>query len=153
MRAQGIEEADIDLNVVFSGTMTFLYRMMFILYAESLDLLPVSEERGYGEYSLYTLKRDLARAGGENETEAPDKLKKHYTTKSTTIYERLKLLFGVIDKGSADLNMPTYNGGLFSTRDTGGAVPRRSTRSPTNSWRSAWIGWPVTRTTKPRSWS
>ncbi|MCC6615298.1 MAG: Eco57I restriction-modification methylase domain-containing protein [Anaerolineae bacterium] len=120
MRAQGIKETDIDLNVVFSGTMTFLYRMMFILYAESLDLLPVSEERGYGEYSLYVLKRDLARVGGENETDAPDLLKKHYTTKSTTIYERLKLLFGVIDQGSADLNMPTYNGGLFSAENESG---------------------------------
>jgi hypothetical protein len=125
MRSQGVKAEDVDLNLVFSGTMTFLYRMMFILYAESLDLLPVSEERGYGEYSLYALKRDLAQVGGEAEADSPDKLKKHYTTKSTTIYERLKLLFGVIDKGSADLNMPTYNGGLFSAENESGLFLER----------------------------
>jgi Alw26I/Eco31I/Esp3I family type II restriction m6 adenine DNA methyltransferase len=120
MQAQGMKATQIDLDLVFSGTMTFLYRMMFILYAESLDLLPVSEERGYGEYSLYALKRNLAKIGGEAEADAPTKLKKHYTTKSTAIYERLKLLFGVIDKGSAELNMPTYNGGLFSAETDSG---------------------------------
>lgn len=125
MRAQGVKAEEIDLDLVFSGTMTFLYRMMFILYAESLDLLPVSEERGYGEYSLHALKRDLVRVGGEAETDSPERLRKHYTTKSTTIYDRLKLLFGVIDKGSADLNMPTYNGGLFSAENESGLFLER----------------------------
>jgi hypothetical protein len=120
MRGQGVKEADINLDGVFSGTMTFLYRMMFILYAESLELLPVTDERGYGEYSLYALKRDLARVGGENETDAPELLKKGYSAKSTAIYERLKTLFHVIDKGSENLNMPTYNGGLFSAENDAG---------------------------------
>jgi len=120
MRAQGVKETEIDLDLVFSGTMTFLYRMMFILYAESLDLLPLNEERGYGEYSLHTLKRELARIGGENETDAPDLLRRHYTTKSTALYDRLKVLFQVIDKGAEDLNMPTYNGGLFSAENASG---------------------------------
>ncbi len=120
MRGQGIPEADIDLDVVFSGTMTFLYRMMFILYAESLDLLPVNQEHGYGEYSLYALKRDLARFGGAIEVETVERLKNRYKPASTTIYERLKMLFRVVDKGSIELNMPTYNGGLFSAENESG---------------------------------
>ncbi len=120
MRTQGVKEADIDLDVVFTGTMTFLYRMMFILYAESLELLPVSEVPGYGDYSLYRLKRELAEQGGENEANAPNLLRKHYANKSTSMYERLKVLFGAIDQGSADYNMPTYNGGLFSSENDSG---------------------------------
>jgi len=120
MRAQGVSEADIDLDAVFAATMTFLYRMMFVLYAESLDLLPVSDEKGYGEYSLHNLKQELKRAGGENETDAPDLLRKRYTTKSTEKYERLKKLFTLIDRGDAEYNMPTYNGGLFSAENDSG---------------------------------
>jgi very-short-patch-repair endonuclease len=113
LRAQG--ETDPDLDRVFSATMTFLYRLMFILYAESLELLPVSEEKGYGEFSLYRLKRELEREGGKNEANAPGLLEKHYNRKSTDLYENwLRPLFRVIDQGNEQLNMPTYNGGLFS---------------------------------------
>src|SRR5262249_52841824 len=36
------------------------------------------------------------------------------------LYDRLKALFTVIDQGSDELNMPTYNGGLFSPETDGG---------------------------------
>ena len=41
---------------VFNGTLTLLYRLLFLLYAESRDLLPVKEVRGYWERSLTKLK-------------------------------------------------------------------------------------------------
>ncbi len=44
------------LEPFFNGTLTFLYRLLFLLYAESRDLLPVREERGYYPRSLETLK-------------------------------------------------------------------------------------------------
>ena len=57
MRAKGISDLDdAALATVFSGTMTFLYRLMFILYAESLELLPLQDVRGYGERSLDRMK-------------------------------------------------------------------------------------------------
>jgi hypothetical protein len=114
MRAQGVAEADIDLDAVFSGTMTFLYRLMFVLYAESLELLPLNEVRGYNEHSLRLMKDEIKNVGGTIVDESPDKLKAHYKTNNTTLYTRLRVLFDVIDKGSDELNMPTYNGGLFS---------------------------------------
>src|SRR6266508_1746010 len=98
------------LEEVFSGTMTFLYRLMFLLYAESLELLPVNEANGYHELSLYQMKRDIAEAGGTLLDQSPDRLSKQYTTGSTALYERLKALFAVIDQGSDELNMPSYNG-------------------------------------------
>jgi hypothetical protein len=35
------------LNTLYQGTLTLLYRLLFLLYAESRDLLPVKEVRGY----------------------------------------------------------------------------------------------------------
>ncbi|MCB9451455.1 MAG: Eco57I restriction-modification methylase domain-containing protein [Anaerolineaceae bacterium] len=120
MRAQGVQEADIDLDVVFSGTMTFLYRLMFTLYAESLELVPINEVRGYREHSLYRMKYEIAAAGGTVLDQLPDKLKAQYKTNSTNLYARLSELFTVIDAGSDELNMPTYNGGLFSQETDSG---------------------------------
>ncbi|NJL54205.1 DUF559 domain-containing protein [bacterium] len=118
MRAQGVTE--LDLDAVFSGTMTFLYRLMFVLYAESLELLPVNEANGYRQLSLYRLKDEIARAGGNVEDTAPEMLAAHYSDTSTDLYTRLKELFHVIDDGSDQMNMPTYNGGLFSVETDGG---------------------------------
>jgi hypothetical protein len=120
MRTQGVQEADIDLDVVFSGTMTFLYRLMFTLYAESLELVPMNEVRGYREHSLYRMKHEIAAAGGTVLDQSPDKLKAQYKANSTTLYARLSELFTVIDAGSDELNMPTYNGGLFSQETDSG---------------------------------
>jgi hypothetical protein len=122
MRAGGVSDFDAaTLATVFSGTMTFLYRLMFVLYAESLELLPLHEVRGYREHSLYRMKHEIAEAGGTVLDVSPDKLGQQYTIASTALYDRLKTLFTVIDAGSDDLNLPTYNGGLFSPETASGA--------------------------------
>src|SRR5262245_45145641 len=121
MRAKGVSDLDdAALATVFSGTLTFLYRLMFILYAESLELLPVHEVHGYREHSLYRMTHEIAGVGGTVLDEASDKLGKHYKTGSTELYDWLKALFTVIDQGSDELNMPTYNGGLFSQETDSG---------------------------------
>ncbi len=132
MRAKGISDLDdAALATVFSGTMTFLYRLMFILYAESLDLLALHDVRGYGEHSLDRMKHEIADAGGTLLDASPDKLGNEYKSDSTALYERLQALFTLIDQGSDELNMPTYNGGLFSQETDSGqflatyAIPDR----------------------------
>lgn len=102
------------LDETYRATLTFLYRLMFILYAESLSLLPVNEARGYGALSLARLKRELAEVAGKVEDEAPARLQKHYRDDSTALYTQLQQLFQAIDAGDAGLNLPLYNGGLFS---------------------------------------
>ncbi|MFQ5595761.1 MAG: DNA methyltransferase, partial [Anaerolineae bacterium] len=125
------ETLGVSLDETFAATMTFLYRLMFILYAESLELLPVYEERGYGEWSLYRLKKELAEAAGTVEDEAPERLAQVYGTNATELYERLRLLFQAIDAGDRSLNLPMYNGGLFSDETAEGrflaqhAIPDR----------------------------
>lgn len=50
------------LNTVYQGTLTLLYRLLFLLYAESRDLLPVKDVRGYYEASLTKFKQAVAEA-------------------------------------------------------------------------------------------
>src|SRR5205807_7087199 len=109
-------ERNHQLEPFFSATLTFLYRLLFLLYAESRDLLPVREVRGYHEKSLERLKRQVAEKAGTIEDQAPAKLKLAYNDLSTTFYDRLQELFDAVDKGDAALNVPVYNGGLFMTR-------------------------------------
>ena len=104
------------LEPFFSATLTFLYRLLFLLYAESRDLLPVREARGYHEKSLERLKRQVAEKAGTIEDQAPRKLKVAYTDLSTALYDRLQELFNAVGQGDAALNVPVYNGGLFMTQ-------------------------------------
>ncbi|GAC1299422.1 MAG: hypothetical protein NVSMB27_39480 [Ktedonobacteraceae bacterium] len=103
------------LEPYFTGTLTFLYRLLFLLYAESRDLLPVRQERGYYKYSLEQLKQRIASQAGELNDRVPANLNNVYSVSDTTMYDDLQHLFAAVDKGDAALNMPIYNGGLFMT--------------------------------------
>jgi hypothetical protein len=106
------------LDTIYQGTLTFLYRLMFLLYAESRDLLPIKEVRGYWEVSLNKLKWEIADRAANILDEAPDRLRKAYRADSYDLYGGLNRLFQVIDQGDANLNVPRYNGGLFITKPT-----------------------------------
>lgn len=103
------------LDLIYQGTLTFLYRLMFLLYAEARDLLPVKEERGYWLVSLQRLKEEIADKAIIIVDEAPDKLRKAYRADGTELYDRLSQLFRIIDLGDLNCNVPRYNGGLFLT--------------------------------------
>lgn len=103
------------LNQVFQGTLTILYRLLFVLYAESRDLLPVKEFHGYGQKSLKLLKEEIAGNAKELEGWRDGQLGKAYSAKGDSLYVRLMALCAVIDKGDRALNVPMYNGGLFMT--------------------------------------
>lgn len=101
---------------VFQGTLTFLYRLLFLLYAESRGLLPVKEERGYWENSITRMKEEIENRAGKLVEEAPGRLSKAYSDYSTVLYDRLLELFRHIDQGSREMNVPLYNGGLFISK-------------------------------------
>ena len=103
------------LDQVFQGTLTILYRLLFVLYAESRDLLPVKEFHGYGQKSLKLVKEEIAGKAGELEERRDEYLNKVYTAKEDSLYRRLMELCAVVDKGDSALNVPMYNGGLFMT--------------------------------------
>jgi hypothetical protein len=116
IRAQNGSGADLSppaLQAVFRGTLTLLYRLLFLLYAEARDLLPVKEARGYFEVSLTRLKQEVAEVAGSIADEVEGRLKRQYGADSYALYGRLVHLFAVVDKGEPALNVPVYNGGLF----------------------------------------
>ncbi|NTV63687.1 MAG: N-6 DNA methylase, partial [Oscillochloris sp.] len=101
------------LDTVFRGTLTFLYRLLFLLYAESRDLLPLRSARDYQAVSLTSLKTEIARKAGTILDEVPTTLKQSYSDQETRLYDQLRTLFTVVDRGDPVRNVPLYNGGLF----------------------------------------
>ena len=77
-----------------------MYRIWFLLYAESRDLLPARDER-YAPLSLTSLRTGLD--GMELEPDAGD------------CWKRVLKLFRGIRAGSPKHNLPQYNGGLFQS--------------------------------------
>ncbi len=87
------------------AALIFLYRLLFVLYAEDRDLLPVNDER-YDDYGLRKrLRDDIARRMAEGDT---------FSALATNYYDRLLNLFRIIDKGDPSIGLPPYNGGLFA---------------------------------------
>lgn len=106
-----------ELSDIFQATLTLLYRLLFLLYAEARDLLPIRESP-YGAASLKKIKEEVAEHAGVAESAVTDRLSKAYDRKSNELYDRLVGLFRVIDEGDNRPNVPCYNGGLFITRPT-----------------------------------
>jgi len=92
---------------IFKGCLTLLYRMLFLLYAESRNLLPI-EEDSYNKVSLSKLRKDI---DNDIRTSGLDKMSK----RSYVYWARLEGLSGIIANGDSTLNVPVYNGGLFET--------------------------------------
>lgn len=115
--ARGVKElSQAELDGVFHGTLTFLYRLLFILYAEARNLLPAKELRGYHNISLANIKKMVADKLGEMAYDSRDLLKETpFSADSTALYDSLQSLFKAIDAGEPSMNVPAYNGGLFMT--------------------------------------
>lgn len=82
---------------------TFLYRLLFVLYAEDRHLLPTDDER-YDDYSLRRLRQEV-----ERRLDAGDVL----STRARAYEQRLRDLFAAIGEGDASIGLPPYDGGLF----------------------------------------
>ncbi len=104
-----------ELDTIYHGTLTLLYRLLFLLYAEARDLLPVREVRGYWEASLTRIKREIAEHAEDIEDQVEGRIKYAYRHDTYVLWERLQRLFTIVDRGEAALNVPFYNGGLFLT--------------------------------------
>ncbi|MDB2294222.1 TaqI-like C-terminal specificity domain-containing protein [Halorubrum ezzemoulense] len=105
-----------DLDRIHDSSLIYLYRLIFVLYAESegRNLLPTENEIYSETYSLNDLKQVVV--------EKRDDTQQHYQTWQTSLWDKLYELFVLIDQGSQgkgipkdDLYIPAYNGGMFRT--------------------------------------
>ncbi|OBQ08885.1 MAG: restriction endonuclease [Anabaena sp. LE011-02] len=92
----------VESKQVYAATLSFLYKLLFLLYAEARNLLPITA--AYRDYSLIKITQEIA--------ESVDK-EKTWSQSSTNKYTYLLSLFGIVDIGGAELDVPSYNGGLF----------------------------------------
>jgi hypothetical protein len=89
------------LKETYDHSLILLYRLIFILYAEARELLPVHENELYRDtYSLLATKQAVARG-------------KHLLQTSARLWPQLRELFQAINLGSPPLHVATFNGGLF----------------------------------------
>jgi hypothetical protein len=96
-------------------SLVLLYRLMFVLYAESRGLIDPEDPSRRSEYeenfSLGVLRQDIREKVGEMPGEAA--FEREYSEYSFSMWNRLERLFSLVDTGNDDLGIPPYNGGLF----------------------------------------
>jgi len=101
------------LDELKEQSLVFLYRLMFVLYAEARGLIHPEDQRAQDEYdqnfSLDELRLDIHDTIGE----VDEGFAEEFSNYSTTMWSRLEDLFRLIDEGEEDLGIPPYNGGLF----------------------------------------
>ena len=99
-----------DLAQVREAALIFLYRLLFLLYAEDRGLLPVNDSR-YEDYGLRKPVREhIARRMAQAAV---------FSTSAASYYDHVMTLCRLIDRGDESIGLPPYNGGLFAT----GAAP------------------------------
>lgn len=107
-RALANSAPEASLSEVRDAALVLLYRLLFLLYAEDRDLLPVSDAR-YDDYALRRLRLNI----GERVTNGDT-----FSTSAARVWAHVSDLSRIIDKGDASVGIPPYNGGLFSSAGT-----------------------------------
>ncbi len=105
-RRNRLESDPATLRTIYTQSLVLLYRLLFIFYAESREILPLNTNTEYtSQRSLQSIKRAVATSLDYHHHLNPD---------SGETYNRLRDLFFAIDAGDERLDLPPYNGRLFS---------------------------------------
>ncbi|MBP1772655.1 MAG: restriction endonuclease [Holophagaceae bacterium] len=99
-----LEESPLgNLRALEGATLVLLYRLLFLLYAEDRELLPVRQP-GYLAVSLRALRDQAADTVDQGQVS---------TGRSAVTWGHLESLFDLVHRGDPTLDLPYYNGGLF----------------------------------------
>ena len=100
---------DAPLDTVRESALILLYRLLFILYAEDRDLLPVNDPR-YDDYGLRKrVRQDVGERKSRNDV---------FSNTAARYWSVLDDLCRAIDQGDPSIGLPPYNGGLFDAART-----------------------------------
>ena len=91
------------LSEVRNAALTLFYRLLFILYAEDRDLLPV-RDAAYDDYSLRRVRDDVGKRKEQGDV---------FSNTAARYWSAIRDLCHIIDEGDASIGLPPYNGGLF----------------------------------------
>ena len=99
------QKSGAELEHVRQAALIFLYRLLFLLYAEDRDLLPVNDSR-YDDYGLRkSVRDDIDKRIAAGDT---------FSTIASNYFNHIATLCRQIDEGDASIGLPPYNGGLFA---------------------------------------
>lgn len=109
--ARSIADAaeDAPLQEVREATLILLYRLLFVLYAEDRDLLPVNDRR-YDDYGM----RERVRADVGRRKDKGDV----FSDTAARYWSQFEDLCRAINGGDTSIGLPPYNGGLFDPAKT-----------------------------------
>jgi hypothetical protein len=93
-----------DLADSYQMTLVYLFRLLFLAYAEDKELLPYKHNTLYRDRSLKHKAQELVQLRHDAATFAT----------GTALWEEIDHLFKAVDKGNTTWGVPAYNGGLFS---------------------------------------
>jgi type I restriction-modification system DNA methylase subunit len=94
------------LEDIYHESLSLMYRLLFLFYAESRNLLPMEDEMYRESYSLESIRDDIISVHDD-----PDP-RRFFGQGDAQLWERLTELFHFLDTGWWGV-IPAYNGGLF----------------------------------------
>ena len=99
------QQEDATAAEVANAALTFLYRLLFIFYAEDRGMLD-TEEPSYRDYSLrYGVREPAVRQVRERSS----------STDFSRFWDHIATLTRVLDRGNPAMGLPPYDGGLFAS--------------------------------------
>ncbi len=108
-RSLASAEPDTPLSEVRDAALILLYRLLFILYAEDRDLLPVRDSR-YDDYALrHRVRADIGKRKDEGDV---------FSDTAARYWSAFDDLCRAINGGDDSIGLPPYNGGLFDRERT-----------------------------------
>ena len=109
VRALADADPDAPLPEVRDAALVLLYRLLFVLYAEDRDLLPVRDDR-YDDYAL----RERVRGDVGRRKDMGDV----FSAQAARYWSAFDDLCRAIDAGDPSIGLPPYDGGLFDRDQT-----------------------------------
>ncbi|MDQ7826891.1 MAG: N-6 DNA methylase [Candidatus Eremiobacteraeota bacterium] len=94
------------LNAVYQESLVLMYRLLFLFYAESRDMLPMDDEVYRVSYSLESIRDEIISV-----IDSPQ-FTQYFGEGNYLLWERLKELFSLINNGFSS-SITAFNGGLF----------------------------------------
>lgn len=101
-----------DLSECRTSSLVFLYRLLFVMFAEDRGLLPYRINALYSKNHSLARTRDYVASRLDNIKISADT---DYSKDDTNIWEDLNSLFDLINSGKKQYGVGEYNGGLFNS--------------------------------------
>lgn len=98
---------DAERDEIYRNATYLLYRLLFILYAEARNLLPMERE----DYQAISLNRLVEDAYAVHLNPG------NHALQQTNLWDQLNTLFNAIQYSDEYMGIPPYNGGLFENGD------------------------------------